>query len=397
MSLRKRGSVWWIDIVTPSGERVRRSTETGNKAQAQELHDKLKSEVWRLQKLGCRPRRLWQDAAVRWLREQAHKASLEDDKEKLRWLDRYLANRELESINRALIDAITEAKQAEGCSNGTVNRVLALIRAILRKCARDWEWLDRAPAVRLLKEPTRRIRFLSHHQARTLLARAAAASARHGDLHAGDRTSCSERDGTSLGAGRPVTQAGMDSSGPGEGQEGHRRTAQRHGNAGGTGAERQTSGSGVYLRRPAHQAGQHGSLVQSAQARGYRGLSLARSAPHLGELACAGRNAALRVTGARRMGDREDGAALRAPGRGTSGDICRPHGKSRHKYGTTTGFPRHSPIASCLENKKFVVARGGIEPPTRGFSVRDRNPTKHLSEKGLWEPNRGIFCALTHR
>ena len=169
MSLRKRGSVWWIDIATPSGERVRRSAETGNKAQAQELHDQLRSEVWRLQKLGCRPRRLWQDAAVRWLREQSHKASLEDDKEKLRWLDRYLANRELESINRALIDAITEEKRADGCSTATVNRTLALIRAILRKCARDWEWLDRAPAIRLLKEPTRRIRFLSHHQARALL------------------------------------------------------------------------------------------------------------------------------------------------------------------------------------------------------------------------------------
>ena len=161
MSLRKRGSVWWIDIVTPSGERVRRSAETGNKAQAQELHDKLKGEVWRLQRLGDRPRRLWQDAAVRWLREQAHKASLEDDKEKLRWLDRYLADRELETINRALIDGITEAKQAEGCSNATVNRLLALMRAILRQCARDWEWMDRAPAVRLLKEPARRIRFLS--------------------------------------------------------------------------------------------------------------------------------------------------------------------------------------------------------------------------------------------
>jgi len=109
MSLRKRGSVWWIDFVTPSGERVRRSAETGNKVQAQELHDKLKGEVWRLQKLGDRPRRIWQDAVVRWLREQAHKASIEDDKDKLRWLERYLANRELETINRGLIDAITEA------------------------------------------------------------------------------------------------------------------------------------------------------------------------------------------------------------------------------------------------------------------------------------------------
>jgi integrase len=169
MSLRKRGAIWWIDFSTPSGERVRRSTETANRTQAQELHDKLRSEVWRRQRLGDRPRRIWQDAAVRWLREQSHKASLEDDKQKLRWLDRFLANRDLETINRALIDAITEAKQAEGCSNATANRTLSLIRSILRKCVRDWEWLDRAPAVRLLKEPTRRIRFLIHHQARILL------------------------------------------------------------------------------------------------------------------------------------------------------------------------------------------------------------------------------------
>ncbi len=47
--------------------------------------------------------------------------------------------------------------------------MLAVIRAILHKCARYWEWLDRAPAVRLLKEPTRRIRFLSRHQAHALL------------------------------------------------------------------------------------------------------------------------------------------------------------------------------------------------------------------------------------
>ena len=169
MSLRKRGSVWWIDFSTPSGARVRRSTQTANRAEAQELHDKLRSEVWRVHKLGDRPRRIWQDAAVRWMREQSHKASLDDDKAKLRWLDGHLADRDLERINRSVIDEITKAKQAEGCSNATVNRTLALLRSILRRCLRDWEWIDRAPAIRLLKEPTRRIRFLTPHQALKLL------------------------------------------------------------------------------------------------------------------------------------------------------------------------------------------------------------------------------------
>jgi integrase len=170
MSLRKRGKFWWVDFVTASGERVRQSTGTGNKAEAQELHDKLKSESWRLHKLGDRPKRTWNDAALRWMKEQSHKATAEGDKAKLRWLDRFLRDRDLESITRALIDRITEAKLAEGSSNATVNRYLALVRAILRKCARDWEWLDKAPAVRMLKESSRRIRSLTREQAKALIA-----------------------------------------------------------------------------------------------------------------------------------------------------------------------------------------------------------------------------------
>jgi integrase len=369
MSLRKRGSVWWIDIATPSGERVRRSTQTDNKVQAQELHDKLKSEVWRIQRLGDRPRRLWQDAAVRWLREQVHKASLEDDKEKLRWLDRHLANRELESINRALIDAITDAKRADGCSNGTVNRTLALIRAILRKCARDWEWLDRAPAVRLLKEPTRRIRFLNRHQARTLL--------RELPTHLRDMATFTLATGLRAANVTGLTWEQVDLSRklawihPDQAKA--RRAIAVPLNDTAMQVVREQRGkapdSGVYLQGSAGQAGQQESLVQRAQARRYRGLSLARSAPHVGELARAGRNAALRVTGARGLGNREDGAPLRTPRRGTLGGVCGQHGESRHKYGTSTGFLRHTPIASGRKIRKLMVARGGIEPPTRGFSV----------------------------
>jgi integrase len=106
---------------------------------------------------------------VRWLREQAHKATHESDKAKLRWLDKHLAGLDIEEINRAVIDRIIAAKRAEGCANATVNRVLALVRAILRRCAGEWEWMDRAPAVRLLKEPTRRIRFLTQTDVATLL------------------------------------------------------------------------------------------------------------------------------------------------------------------------------------------------------------------------------------
>jgi integrase len=170
MSLRKRGGTWWIDIIAPNGERIRRTAGTCNKALAQEFHDRTKSELWRITKLGEKPRRTWNEAVVRWLKEQGHKATIETDKMHLRWLDRYLGAKHLDLISRGIIDHITDAKLAEGVSNATVNRLLEVLRAILRKCVNQWEWLDRAPQVRMLKESPRRVRFLTLEDARRLLA-----------------------------------------------------------------------------------------------------------------------------------------------------------------------------------------------------------------------------------
>ena len=170
MSLRKRGNTWWIDIVTASGQRIRRTTGTENKALAQEYHDKLKAQLWRNAKLGEKAERNWEEAVVRWLKEASHKASIEVDKMHLRWLDPHLCGKPLHSISRTMIDRIANAKKAEGVSNATVNRVLEVLRAILRKAVSEWEWLDRAPAVRLLPEPVRRIRWLTRSEADRLVA-----------------------------------------------------------------------------------------------------------------------------------------------------------------------------------------------------------------------------------
>ena len=104
------------------------------------------------------------------MKEQSHKATAKEDVTKLRWLDPFLGGKELTTISRALVDRITDAKLAQGVKNATVNRTLELLRAILRKCVNEWEWLDRAPQVRMLREPTCRNRFLTREEAQRLLA-----------------------------------------------------------------------------------------------------------------------------------------------------------------------------------------------------------------------------------
>lgn len=170
MSLFKRGNTWWVRFTAPNGQQVRRSAQTANKQQAQEFHDKLKSECWRVAKLGEVPRYTWQQAVERWLLEKdGEKVTLHDDRNHLRWLHEHLYDLYLDEINRDTIDRITLARLKEGVSHATVNRLLAVVRAILKRAERDWEWLNKAPHVRLLPEPKKRVRWLTQQEAKRLL------------------------------------------------------------------------------------------------------------------------------------------------------------------------------------------------------------------------------------
>ncbi len=170
MSLYKRNNHWWVRFTTPGGKRIRRSTGTADKRQAQEFHDRLRTEIWNVQKLGEKPRRVWEEAVVRWLKEKAHKVTIAADKMHLRWLDQHLRGMELALISRDLIDRLIKARQAEGVSHATVNRMLQVLRALLRMAEREWEWIDKAPVIRLLPESKRRVRWLNRDEADRLLA-----------------------------------------------------------------------------------------------------------------------------------------------------------------------------------------------------------------------------------
>lgn len=168
MSLKKRGNTWYIDFVTPSGKRVRCSAGTADKTQARELHDKLKAESWRVDKLGEKPAYTWDDAVTKFLLETQQKATHQDDINRLRWVHQFLRGKILREIDRDLIGRIGEIKAKEA-SPATANRILAVIRSIMRKAMLEWEWLDKVPRIRLYKEAKRRIRWLTPEQVATLL------------------------------------------------------------------------------------------------------------------------------------------------------------------------------------------------------------------------------------
>ena len=79
MALYKRKGTWWVDIAH-QGKRVRRSTGTQIKLDAQRFHDKLKMNLWSKKHENAEPQRFWVDATLRWLKESSHKRSLDMDR-----------------------------------------------------------------------------------------------------------------------------------------------------------------------------------------------------------------------------------------------------------------------------------------------------------------------------
>lgn len=164
MAIKQRGETYWIDVMI-KGKRVRESLKTTDKEQAQELHDIRKAELWRTGVLKEKPKKTWNDATKRWLLERGHKKSIGNDKDKITFLQPALGSKLLADLDR---DTLEEALPQD-VKPATRNRYRALIRAVLRACEREWDWLDKAPVLRTEQEPRRRVAFLTQEQATNLI------------------------------------------------------------------------------------------------------------------------------------------------------------------------------------------------------------------------------------
>lgn len=195
MSIKLRYGVWHCDFVSPSGKRIRRSLETSDKRQAQELHDQLKAEAWRVEKLGDYPSVTFDDACLRWLQEKEHKKSLDDDKTKIEYFLGFFSGKLLSSITETDILKATsgmvnrkyrevwEIKAASAKRKGTKiaaykpktatqatkDRYLAFLRSLFRAAVNDWKWIGKSPTIKVRQKKEIRVRWLTKEEATTLI------------------------------------------------------------------------------------------------------------------------------------------------------------------------------------------------------------------------------------
>ena len=136
---------WWFDATLPNGRRIRRSSGSENREDAEALLAKLTLDAYREAHFGVKPRRSWQEAVVRYLEVKARLRSYRDVRRICRNLHPYLGTLMLDEINGDVIWSIIQGESRKGNKPATINRYLANLRALLRMARDEWQWIDSVP------------------------------------------------------------------------------------------------------------------------------------------------------------------------------------------------------------------------------------------------------------
>jgi len=153
--LTKRGGIWHIDKVF-RGTRIRESSGTGEIVKAQELLAKRIDEIRLVKLYGVRPDRTFRVAATKFLEENQHKRSIDDDAAHLERLDPFIGSLFLRQVHMDSLQPFIASRRADGVKTATINLSLAVVRRIVNLAASEWRdvqgttWLEHAAKIKLL-------------------------------------------------------------------------------------------------------------------------------------------------------------------------------------------------------------------------------------------------------
>jgi integrase len=165
---------WWASYIDAGGERVRRSTRTKNRREAEALLAKWRLETHRCRQWGEQPTRVFEELMVGYLqasekekRPWGHRRDLDAT----RHLRESFAGVELDQLTASRVRAYVDGRRQDGVSPATINRELCVLSSAINYARREWEWDIQNPVPgRKLREPEGRVRWITRDEARELIA-----------------------------------------------------------------------------------------------------------------------------------------------------------------------------------------------------------------------------------
>jgi hypothetical protein len=119
-------------------------------------------ETRQAQIYGVRPSRTFEQAAARFVIENQHKRSIDDDAGRLKGLMPWIGRLPLDGIHMGSLQPWIEQRRREGVSVGPINHGMKIVRRIVNLASTEWidehglSWLLIPPKVRLLPDTAKR-------------------------------------------------------------------------------------------------------------------------------------------------------------------------------------------------------------------------------------------------
>jgi integrase len=169
--LRPDSQIWWADYTDEHGRRVRRSTGTKDRAEAERVLKVWRKTVEHVRRTGTEPPRPIEDLLLAYLTgPSTAKRSHETDLHRSKSLLRHLKERDLRELSPKDITAYKAARRDEGASDSTTNRELALLSHAINWACLELEWRVPNPVKgRLTTEPEGRVRWITPEEAERLI------------------------------------------------------------------------------------------------------------------------------------------------------------------------------------------------------------------------------------
>jgi len=163
---------WWASYIDANGKRVRRSTGTTDRKEAEALLAKWRLEAHKERQWGEQPNRTFSELMVGYLRHSEMDKrpwGYRRDLDATRHLRAHFGGMELHELSPALVRAYFDRRRAE-VSSSTVNRELCVLSAAINYARREWEWdIPNPVSGRKLREPEGRVRWIMREEANRLL------------------------------------------------------------------------------------------------------------------------------------------------------------------------------------------------------------------------------------
>ncbi len=153
----KRGEYWQVDKKI-FGRRICESTGTSVLEEAEKYLARRSEGLRQASVYGVRPKRVFKEAAIKFLMENQHKRSIKDDAGRIKVLLEHIGNLSLETIHMGAMQTFVDARRKSGVKTRTINHGLQVVRRILNLAASEWidehglTWLAHAPKIKLLPE-----------------------------------------------------------------------------------------------------------------------------------------------------------------------------------------------------------------------------------------------------